>query len=100
MGYNPYICIVCGIVEDNGWGWEISFDVRVRIILERLGENKCPFYNENGYTKEIGCRYANTLDVCDKCFRKGKPDKFFSSYHTKEERREYWKRHCKKKQLI
>lgn len=87
MGYNPYICIVCGTVEDNGWSCEIIYYERVRIIIDRLGVKSCPFYEV-----ESDC----TEDVCDKCFRKGKPDKFFDSYHTKEERREYWKRHCKK----
>jgi hypothetical protein len=92
MGYNPYICIVCGLIEDNGWGCPIPYYERVEIILCRLGKMRCKYYKE-----DFGGWDGSTYDVCDKCFRKGNRDEFFNVRHTKSERRDYWNHHCKKR---
>ena len=100
MGYNPYICIVCGIVEDNGWGSsDIRYYKRVSIIIERIGKENCKYLessdDENDFKENDLCLNA-TEDVCHKCFSKKKPDPFFQKVHTKEERRQYWINHRKK----
>jgi hypothetical protein len=73
MGYNPYICIVCGDIEDNGWmhthkDW-ISCESRVFIIKRRLGKQACPYYHEEGCYKSP-YHGVVTDDVCDRCFEK------------------------------
>lgn len=90
MGYNPYMCIVCEEVEDNGWfgsyGLYSYYDDRCRDISERLGINFERMHDDVTY------------DVCHKCWRKGKPvkDPFFETKHTKQERKEYWAKQNKK----
>lgn len=92
MGYNPYECIVCGRIEDNGWGnmYKVE-EVKERLEL-RIDLNK---FNYDG-------GYIITHDVCDKCIRKGRririEDPFFKIKRTKQERTDYWenKRRSKK----
>lgn len=86
MGYNPYCCIICGDVKDNGWfGWSnLDYDERCDIIRSRLNLPKdyfCSNFHEE-----------STRDVCDSCFKRGKSirDPFFDKHHTKQERKEYW----------
>jgi hypothetical protein len=64
MGYNPYICVICGYVKDNGWFKSdgLWYDARVDDVLNRLGKDMCPFSKES----------IMTCDVCDVCFNIGK----------------------------
>jgi hypothetical protein len=93
MGYNPYKCIICGIVEDNGWGYGMPYYERICIMKNRGVAFK---YLESDILYDGG--YIITWDVCDCCFRKGQSFKedFFSVKRTKQERIEYWKITIKK----
>ena len=93
MGYNPYQCIICGVIEDNGWGWTIPYDERINIM-----KRKGVAFKYSEYKNYYVDGHIITLDVCDCCFRKGPSikDPFFNIDRTKAERIEYWKNHNKK----
>ena len=82
MGYNPYMCVICRKVEDNGWhNW--SKIEKILINAEKTFD----------LTQDIfDGRHSMTFDVCDICVRKGPKvyDPFFKIKHTKEERRLHW----------
>lgn len=88
MGYNPYMCIVCGAIEDNGWFSAIGPDYYSRCceIIQRL--NLKFDMNNDRYDGN----YIITYDVCHKCYRKGQSviDPFFAIKRSKQERKEYW----------
>lgn len=108
MGYCPYFCVCCGTIEDNGWGsCETPYYKRVEMITEKIGEENCKYLNytvcDHVYYQINDPNYPATEDVCNTCFYKRQPkkktDPFFLNKHTKEERREYWKNHCKKTKI-
>lgn len=91
MGYNPYICIVCGNIEDNGWFDPCnypyySFSDRCDIVKAR--GIKCMDTDDDIFDG----RHCITYDVCNKCFNKGPSikDPFFNIKRTKAERTAYW----------
>ena len=103
MGYCPYFCVCCGIIVDNGWGSsDMQYHQRVAIITNIIGEENCKYLNYRVYDYKYyqinDLHHPATEDVCDNCFIKIKPDSFFKKEHTKKERREFWKNHCKKTQ--
>jgi len=102
MGYNPYVCIVCGDVEDNGWFTGSDGDYywdRCKKIRQQL--NLTETYDD----------FDMTEDVCDKCYdpqnikrmqkaiaRKERIQRKKDHPHlkrTKAERCAYWEAHCK-----
>lgn len=98
MGYCPYFCICCGTIVDNGWGsCDVPYHRRVDITTRRIGKKNCKYLNYKKYDRiyyEINDPYhPATEDVCNECFIKDKPIK---QKRSKEERREYWRNHCKK----
>jgi hypothetical protein len=86
MGYNPYICVMCGEIQDNGWvDWSNGLigQERCKIFRDRTGL-------EPRYTPDRDKRH--TEDICHRCFRKGpsRRDPFFDVKRTKDERRAYF----------
>lgn len=60
MGYNPYKCVVCGDVEDNGWNHKqhcqmIIYQNFSKCVVKNLSKSWCDDYGWN-------------YDVCNKCF--------------------------------
>lgn len=75
MGYNPYICIVCGEIKDEQWvDWDdeygnyelfqysYDFGNKAFDFMKHYGSKVCKYYHEN--------IDHMTNDVCNKCFDK------------------------------
>ena len=80
MGYNPYMCIVCRCVEDNGWGNYYS----VGDICDRLNLN----INLNESTHDG--LYIITHDVCNRCINKQGKNPIFNNFKGKKDRTIHW----------
>ena len=63
MGYNLYMCIICGIVKDDSWG-STNADLS-KIINERKG---C--YVQDVTKTEYYNGHILTCDICTKCIIK------------------------------
>jgi hypothetical protein len=61
MSYNPYICIFCRDVLNNGWNHCATFDFSTACILTGFLKNK--------FSNNI-CHTGKTLSVCIDCLKK------------------------------
>jgi hypothetical protein len=39
MGYNPYKCIICGNVKNNGWGYDIDVLLKLNFLYFKSFNN-------------------------------------------------------------
>ncbi len=62
MGYNPYECIVCGIIKDNGWNNTGSCQ-----IIRESGVSVCDI--KLNCLKEKDGDYLINEDVCNDCLK-------------------------------
>ena len=105
MGYNPYMCILCHDIKDNGWSFMDNYE-KCDEICERLGLIYDGIRNEKLHKAGYSFRstypgYPLNSDVCNVCWQMGKSETpFFEVDHTKQERQKYWKNHTKNRNRI
>lgn len=81
MGYNPYICIVCGEIKDEQWidrdneygnfelyQYNYTFSNKAFDFMKHYGLKVCKYHRKS--RERQGNSDRITDDVCNKCFNK------------------------------
>lgn len=75
MGYNPYVCVICGEIEDNGWydyDWKHYKDMVNKSIEEihKMYNSSWELEEFLDFHKKMDNANHMTPSLCERCYNK------------------------------